>query len=188
MTTLVIVIPHHPVGPHRCLHPCKRRKQRIYILTTFLIIAAHQEYIRFLGNQQTNQIIQPFLFQQTLIMQIGDKSDAKTLEGFGNVPVGKVIFHDTIHPWIDGGNVHFGRSYFRTAKYPILRFICISRRFIFLGSAFPTFRNVQIFELRVIRSKQSGYDVGRIHNNGVCVQNRTRQGCYHPLFRLAGNK
>ena len=49
-------------------------------------------------------------------MQVGNKSDTETFEGFGNITVREIIFYHTVDAAISGRNTHGGGRDLRSAK------------------------------------------------------------------------
>ena len=65
-------------------------------------VAAYQQGINLQIIQQAGDVLQPFLFQQTTVVQIRDKSQPATVECGRNITVCKLILPDALHILISG--------------------------------------------------------------------------------------
>ena len=79
-------------------------------------------------------------------MQVGNEGDAEAFEGFGDITVGEVIFHDTVYAAISGRDVHGRRRDLRSAKYQITFFL-LGRSFFLRCFLLLFRRNFQVGKL-----------------------------------------
>ena len=107
-------------------------------------------------------------------MQVGNEGDAEAFEGFGDITVGEVIFHDTVYAAISGRDVHGRRRDLRSAKYQITFFL-LGRSFFLRCFLLLFRRNFQVGKLRMIRSKQAV-------DSGIDIEHTTRQDRYNILL------
>ena len=105
----VIVVPQYGISSQRSLDLRQGSHQRSHILAAFVIVATHQQDVGMQGRKQPYQIGQPLLFQQTLVMQIGNEGNPATVKSLGNIAMSEIVHPHTLHPFVRRRDINRGK-------------------------------------------------------------------------------